>query len=118
MTDLKNLESWLHKTAGPAHDALKADPARAVLADRVRYTLDELLAQCDPSAELTEQEREWLDAPAVGREVLTSFDPAEHLTNAEAVAALLADAEATGDPAYIAHARKVAARARAMHGIK
>lgn len=118
MIDPKNLETWLHEKAGPAHDALKAYPARAVSADRVRYTLDELLAQCDLSAELTAQEREWLDAPAVGREVLTPFDPAEHLTNAEAVAALLADAEATGDPAYIEHAHQVAARARVMHGIK
>lgn len=37
---------------------------------RPRYTLDELLAQCDPSADLTPQEREWLDAPAVGDEVI------------------------------------------------
>lgn len=43
MTDPKNLETWLHEKAGPAHDALKADPARAVSASRVRYTLDELL---------------------------------------------------------------------------
>ncbi|WP_083969309.1 hypothetical protein [Kerstersia gyiorum] len=35
-----------------------------------RYTLDELLSQCDPSAELTKQEREWVDAPAVGRELV------------------------------------------------
>jgi len=118
MTDPKNLENWLHEKAGPAHDALKADPARAVSANRVRYTIDELLAQCDPSAELAAQEREWLDAPALCRELLTPYDPAEALTTAEAVAAFLADAEATADPAYIAHARKVAARARAMHGIK
>ncbi|GAB6047689.1 hypothetical protein JCM19379_15130 [Methyloparacoccus murrellii] len=117
MTNPKNLEAWRHEKAGPAHDALKADPTRAA-SDRVRYTLDELLAQFDPSVELTTQEREWLDAPAVGREVLTPFDPAEHLTNAEAVAAVLADAEATGDLAYIEHAREVATRARTMHGIK
>ncbi len=114
----ENLENWLHEKAGPAHDALKADPARAASADRLRYTLDELLAQCEPAAEPTMQEREWRDAPAVGRELLTPYDPAEALTNAEAVAALLADAEATGDPTYISHAREVAARARAMHGIK
>lgn len=114
----ENLENWLHEKAGPAHDALKADPARAVSADRVRYTLDELLAQCDPSAEMTAQEREWLDAPAVGCELLTPYNPTEALTTTEAVAAFLADAEATADPAYIEHAREVAARARAMHGIK
>ncbi|HDS8144283.1 TPA: hypothetical protein QHR63_005989 [Klebsiella michiganensis] len=74
MSDPKNLETWLHEKAGPAHDALKADPARAV--------------------------------------------SAEHLTTAEAVAALLADAEATGDAAYIEHAHQVAARARTMHGLE
>jgi len=37
---------------------------------RPRYTLDELLVNCDSSADLTEQEREWLDAPTVGNEVI------------------------------------------------
>ena len=32
MTDPKHLETWLHEKAGPAYDALKADPARAVTA--------------------------------------------------------------------------------------
>ena len=35
-----------------------------------RYTLDKLLAQCDPSAELTQEDREWLDAQPVGGELL------------------------------------------------
>ena len=30
------VESWLHSQVGPAYDALKADPARAVTADQVR----------------------------------------------------------------------------------
>ena len=51
MTDPKNLEAWLHEKVGPAHDALKADPARAVSADRVRYTLDKLLAEDLQTAE-------------------------------------------------------------------
>jgi hypothetical protein len=34
MTDPKNLENWLHEKASPAYNALKADPARAVSADR------------------------------------------------------------------------------------
>jgi antitoxin ChpS len=37
---------------------------------RPRYKLAELLAQCDPDIDVTPEEREWLDAPAVGREVL------------------------------------------------
>lgn len=120
MTDPKNLETWLHEKAGPAHDALKADPARAVSASRVRYTLDELLAEAEAAGQhpLPPEQREWVDAPAVGREVLTPFDPAEHLTTAEAIAFFLEEAEATGDPGFIAHARETAARAKAMHGLE
>lgn len=33
------VESWLHNQVGPAYDALKADPARAVTADHVRARL-------------------------------------------------------------------------------
>jgi len=33
------VESWLHKQVGQAHDALKADPSRAVTADQVRARL-------------------------------------------------------------------------------
>ncbi|AMG34606.1 MULTISPECIES: hypothetical protein [Pseudomonadota] len=108
MTDPKNLESWLHEKAGPAYDALKADPARAVTADQVRYTLDELLAEAEASGQypLPPEQREWVDAPAVGRELLP-----EDLQTAEAIAAFLADAETTADPAYIQHAREVAALA-------
>lgn len=35
-----------------------------------KYTLQELLDQCDFTATLTDEEREWLDAPQVGMEVL------------------------------------------------
>ncbi|AQX19773.1 AbrB/MazE/SpoVT family DNA-binding domain-containing protein [Bartonella sp. WD16.2] len=34
------------------------------------YTLDELLAQCDPLADLYDEETKWLDAEPVGRELL------------------------------------------------
>ena len=34
------------------------------------YTLDELLAQCNPQARLTREEREWLDAKPVGSELI------------------------------------------------
>lgn len=37
---------------------------------RPRYTLDELLAQCDASAEISTEDREWLDAAPVGGELL------------------------------------------------
>jgi antitoxin ChpS len=35
-----------------------------------RYTLAELLAQCDFSKPMSVNEREWIDAPAKGRELL------------------------------------------------
>jgi antitoxin ChpS len=37
---------------------------------RPRYTLDELLAQCNPKAPRRREEREWLDAKPVGGELI------------------------------------------------
>lgn len=37
---------------------------------RPNYSLAELLAQCDPFAETSNDEREWVDAPAAGKEIL------------------------------------------------
>lgn len=37
---------------------------------RPHYTLDELLAQCDPQAARTKEEHEWLDSPPVGGELI------------------------------------------------
>jgi len=37
---------------------------------RPRYTLDELLSQCSPDGVVVVEEREWIDAPAAGREVI------------------------------------------------
>ena len=34
-----------------------------------RYSLDELLAQCDASADLPSEDREWLDACPIGSEL-------------------------------------------------
>lgn len=47
-------------------------------------------------------------------EKLTRFDPAEGLTSDEAVAAFMAEALATDDAGYIAHALGVVARAKGM----
>ena len=33
------MENWFHQQVGPAYDALKADPGRAVTADQVRKRL-------------------------------------------------------------------------------
>ena len=35
-----------------------------------KYTPEELLAQCNFDAPLTEEDREWLDAPGVGQELI------------------------------------------------
>ena len=61
----------LHLRAG-AMVVLVVDNGRLIVEPqpRRRYTLDELLAQCDPAAEPAQEDREWLDAPPVGRELL------------------------------------------------
>ena len=89
--------------------------SRAVTAGRVRYTLAELLAETEASGAypLPPEEREWVDAPAVGRELLV-----EDLQSAEAIHAYLAHAEATGDVAYVEHAREIAAQAKINYGIE
>jgi hypothetical protein len=33
------IESWLQSQVGPAYDALKADPSRAITVDEIRATL-------------------------------------------------------------------------------
>ncbi len=47
-------------------------------------------------------------------EKLTAFDPAEGLTSYEAIAAFMAEAFASEDAGYVAHALGVAARAKGM----
>ena len=37
---------------------------------RRHYTLDELLAQCDPSARPSKEDRDWLNSLPVGREII------------------------------------------------
>lgn len=61
----------LHLQAGVTV-GLAVDGDRLVIrpAAKPRYTLDELLAQCDPSAEVTEEDRAWLDSAPVGGELL------------------------------------------------
>lgn len=47
-------------------------------------------------------------------EKLTTFDPAEHLNSDQAIAVFMAAAFATNDPAYVAHALGIVARAKGM----
>jgi antitoxin ChpS len=37
---------------------------------RLRYTLDELLAQCDPKAPRARKDQEWLDSKPIGGELI------------------------------------------------
>ena len=47
------------------YEAFTAEPRR-----RSKYTLDELLSQCDFDTPYSDEERAWLDAPPVGREII------------------------------------------------
>jgi antitoxin ChpS len=51
---------------------LAVDRGRLVIEPtlRPRYSLDELLAQCDAAAEFSAEDRAWLDSKAVGSELL------------------------------------------------
>ncbi|NCA72501.1 MAG: antitoxin [Sphingobacteriia bacterium] len=61
----------LHLRAG-ATVGLTVDEGRLVIepSPRQRYSLDELLAQCDASADIGEDDRTWLDDGPVGSELL------------------------------------------------
>ncbi len=61
----------LHLKAG-ATVGVAVDDGRLVIdpSPRLRYTMAELLAASDYSQAQTAEEREWLDSPAVGGELL------------------------------------------------
>jgi antitoxin ChpS len=61
----------LHLSIG-AKLGLTVDNGRLVLdpVARPHYTLEELLAQCDASAEISAEDQQWLDAGPVGNELL------------------------------------------------
>jgi antitoxin component of MazEF toxin-antitoxin module len=54
------LEAWLRSLAG-----LEEAQGR-----KGRYHLADLVAQCDPRAPLSEEDKVWLNAPDVGREAV------------------------------------------------
>lgn len=61
----------LHLGAG-ATVGLTVDQGRLIVepTPRPHYSLEELLAQCDESAEISEEDRDWLDSQPVGSELL------------------------------------------------
>jgi len=52
--------------------ALAVDGQRLIVEPprKPRYTLEELLAQCDPDAPLSDEDRAWINTSPVGRELL------------------------------------------------
>lgn len=60
----------LQLSAG-AKVAMTVDDGRLVVEPKMRprYTLDALIAECEPSAAPSEEDRAWLDASAIGNEL-------------------------------------------------
>ena len=58
------LADWLGKLATTEAPTGHARPRKG------RYSLAQLMAECDPNAALTAEDRAWLDAEPVGREAL------------------------------------------------
>lgn len=65
LLDLLHLQAGATVGMAVEHGRLVIEPK-----PRPRYSLDELLAQCDASAELSIDDREWLDMKPVGGELL------------------------------------------------
>jgi antitoxin ChpS len=49
--------------------ALSVENGRLVLQSRTRYSLQQLLEQCDAQVPVTAEDRAWLDLPAAGAEL-------------------------------------------------
>jgi antitoxin component of MazEF toxin-antitoxin module len=56
------LEVWFEKLSGVEVPTRQPGPRKS------RYSLEELMAQCDANAPLSAEDRAWMDAPAIGRE--------------------------------------------------
>lgn len=63
--DLLHLHAGTTVSLAVENGRLVVEPVR-----RPRYSLDELLAQCDAAAEVSEEDRAWLDSEPVGGELL------------------------------------------------
>jgi antitoxin ChpS len=64
--DLLHLQAGATVNLSVDHGCLVVEPTTK----RRRYTLEELLAECDPSAEISIEDGNWLDSKPVGREPL------------------------------------------------
>tara|TARA_R110001583_G_scaffold180893_1_gene338065 strand:+ start:381 stop:632 length:252 start_codon:yes stop_codon:yes gene_type:complete len=58
----------LHLKVGAAVH-LTIDNDRLIFSPKPSYSLEELIAKCDASAPISPEVQEWLNAPAVGKEL-------------------------------------------------
>lgn len=65
-----SVKESLDLKAGSMLDVVAKDGQLVAKRARPKYTLDELIAKCDPTASYPDEAREWIDAPPVGREIL------------------------------------------------
>jgi antitoxin ChpS len=63
--DLLHLQAGAMVGLSVEHGCLVVEPTK-----RKRYTLDELLAQCDASAEVSVEDQAWLESKPTGHELL------------------------------------------------
>jgi hypothetical protein len=56
------LEAWFEKLSAVPVPTSQPGPRKS------RYSLAELMAQCDANTPLSAEDRAWIDAPAIGRE--------------------------------------------------
>jgi antitoxin ChpS len=63
------LAEELRVSAQSSVDISVEDGALVLRPARRRYGLADLLAQCEPGELISDEDREWLGAPAIGREV-------------------------------------------------
>ena len=66
LLDILNLEAGAKVGIAVESGRLVVEPHQ----QRRRYTLNELLAQCDPKAPRGEDDQEWLDSKPVGGELI------------------------------------------------
>ncbi len=65
----KAVREALHLCAGQTVTLEQTEQGLLVKPQCKKYTLEELLAQCDPNAPMPQEVTDWQDAPALGREV-------------------------------------------------
>jgi antitoxin ChpS len=65
LLDILNLRAGAKVDLAVRRGRLVVEPQR-----RPRYTLDELLAQCNPKVQRSNEDREWLDAGPAGGELI------------------------------------------------